>query len=123
MREVYAQVASVLRPGGLYRADAGDPGVMFADETWQDGYRITRPFSERTHRREDGGIEFRHYLSDVFNGLIEFGFEIRQIDEMPGHLEMDPNAKPGSWDHILGHLPWLFAIVARKTSKIHRACQ
>jgi SAM-dependent methyltransferase len=117
VRQVYAQVAKVLKPEGLYRADAGDPGIMFADETWQDGYRITKPFSERILRRADGGIEFRHYLSDVFNGLIECGFVICQIEEMPGHLDMNPKAEPGSWAHILGHLPWLFAIVAQKISR------
>ena len=115
VRVVYTQVARVLRPGGVYRADAGDPGVQFADETWNDGYRIVRPFSERFNTRADGGVEFRHYLSDVFNGLVECGFEIRQVIEMPGHLEMGSDAEPGSWEHILGHLPWIFTVIARKT--------
>ena len=44
-------------------------------------------------------------------------FEIRQVDEMPGHLEMEPNAEPGSRDHILEHLPWLLSIVARTTTE------
>ncbi|MBT7913948.1 hypothetical protein HN588_08585 [Candidatus Bathyarchaeota archaeon] len=114
VREVYAQVVSVLKSGGVYRVDAGDPGVQFADDTWESGYRITEPFSTKSRTREDGGVEFRHYLSDVFNGLVEVGFEIQQVDEMPGHMNMDPNAEPGSWDHILGHLPWIFAVVARK---------
>ncbi|MDP6606291.1 MAG: class I SAM-dependent methyltransferase [Dehalococcoidia bacterium] len=115
VRTVYRQVARLLRPGGTYRADAGDPAVQFADETWSDGYRIVRPFSERSNTRADGGVEFRHYLSDVFNGLLECGFEIRQVLEMPGHLEIGSDAEPGSWEHIPGHLPWILAVIAHKT--------
>jgi SAM-dependent methyltransferase len=115
VRQVYAQVARVLRAGGVYRVDAGDPGVAFVDETWDGkGYRITRPFTERVYRREDGAIEFRHYLSDIFNGLIENGFSIQQVQEAPEHLKQYPQARPGSWKHFMMYIPILFAIIAKK---------
>lgn len=114
-RQVYREVARVLRPGGVYRADATDPGTAFADEHWDGiGYRITRPFSERVHHRADGGVEFRHYLSDAVNGLIETGFEIRRVVEDPNHYQSWADAEPGSWRHIMMYLPQILAIVATK---------
>jgi SAM-dependent methyltransferase len=118
VREVYSQVARLLRSGGLYRADASDPGVAFVDDWDGKGYSITRPFAERTDRREDGAIEFRHYLSDVFNGLIDNGFSIQQVQEAPDHLRYDPEASPGSWEHIMMYIPLLLAIVAKKEYRV-----
>jgi SAM-dependent methyltransferase len=116
VREVYREVARVLRKGGLYRADGENPAVQFVD--WDgEGYRITRPYAERVGRRgEDGqgAFDFRHYLSDTFNGLLAAGFRIEEVCESPAHLQHDPDAVPGSWKHVQMHLPNCFAIVARK---------
>ena len=116
VREVYPEVARVLRRGGVYRADGGNPAVQFVD--WDgEGYRITRPYAERVGRQGvdgQGAIEFRHYLSDVFNGLLAAGFGIEEVCESPAHLQRDPDAAPGSWKHVQMHLPHNFAIVARK---------
>lgn len=118
VREVYCEVARVLRPGGIYRADATDPGTAFADEHWDGtGYRITRPFSERRNHRDDGGVEFRHYLSDAINGLVEAGFTIQRAVEDPNHLHSWPDAEPGSWRHIMMYLPMILAIIAKRQTK------
>jgi len=115
VRQVYPEVARVLRTGGLYRVDACNPVAQFVDESWDGiGYHITTPYAERIYRREDGAIEYRHYLSDIFNGLLGAGFFLQQVHEAPRHLKHNPHARPGSWEHILMYIPWHFAIVARK---------
>lgn len=113
VREVYRGVARVIKPGGFYRADAQDAGVACACETWENGgYKIDTPFSHSVLYRPDGGVEFRHYLSDAFNGLIEHGFSIRGVFEDPNHFHEFPDAKPGEWYHVIQYLPHHLAIVA-----------
>ena len=117
VREIYAQVDHVLRPGGMFRLEATNPATQFVDEEWRDGgYRITMPFSATTHQRGTGAIDHRHYLKDLFNGLIELGYRIDHVGEAPVHLADASGEEPGSWPHILAHIPWLFAIVARKST-------
>jgi SAM-dependent methyltransferase len=115
VREVYRSVARVTKSGGTYRADAHDAGVAFAREQWENGgYKIDTPFSRRILYRPDGGVEFRHYFSDAFNGLLEHGFSIRGVFEDPNHFEEFPDAEPGEWQHVMRYLPHLLAIVASR---------
>ncbi|MBN2499764.1 MAG: class I SAM-dependent methyltransferase [Anaerolineales bacterium] len=115
---VYAEVGRVLRPGGLYRADAQHPVTQFVDtDVWDEGYRIHVPYGVRqVEQTGEGAREFRHYLDEIFNGLIAAGFMIRQVAEAPYHIRYDPDAEPGSWEHILMHVPWSFAIIVHKLS-------
>ena len=113
LREVYSGVARFLRTSGVFRADLGQPAVHFVD--WDgEGYRITKPYAERIDRREDGAIEFRHYMDDIFNGLLDTGFSIQGVYEAPRARHPAPDALPGSWPHHEAHVPGGFAIVARK---------
>ncbi len=114
VRQVYSEVARLLRTGGVYRVAHTQPAVHSAD--WNgDCYRITRPYAERLHRREDDGIEFHHYMSNIFNGLIALGFSIEQVQESPYHQRRDLlQATPGSWTHQRTYVAGYFAIVARK---------
>ena len=91
--------------------------VEFMDYNGWDGkgYRITKPYAEKTFRRNDGGIEFRHHLCDVFNGLIAVGFSIQQVEDM--YSQPDPEVKPGSWKHIAVYMPGL-TIIARKEKRL-----
>jgi len=117
VRPVYAEVARVLRPGGVYRVALTNPAVEYVDLDSWDGerYRITVPYAVRRVKAHQGGaIEFRRHLSDLFGGLIGVGFSIRQVEEAPYHLQPDPQAAPGSWEHMLAHVPWIFGIVARR---------
>jgi ubiquinone/menaquinone biosynthesis C-methylase UbiE len=117
VREVYAGVARVLRAGGRYRVALTNPAAQFVDaDSWDgQGYRITVPYAVRhVEGTGEGAAEFRHYLSDLFNGLIDAGFSIRHVQEAPYHLQHDPTACPGSWEHILAHIPWIFAVVSVK---------
>ena len=82
VREVYSGVARLLRSGGLYRVDFANPANHFME--W-DGkaYRIAKPYSERFYRHEGGASDFRHYLGEIFNGLLAEGFCIQQVEDRP----------------------------------------
>ncbi|MBN2394563.1 MAG: class I SAM-dependent methyltransferase [Anaerolineae bacterium] len=114
VREVYAGVARVLKPGGLYRMVVGQPVIHFIE--W-DGrsYCITRPYSESMKRRADGGIEFRHYMDDIFNGLLDAGFSIQRIHEAP-YARQPIEGQPGGWEYERSYVAGEFAIIARKNS-------
>ena len=82
VREVYRGVGRVLSSGGLYRVDFGNPANHFME--WDgEAYRITKPYSERMFPHEDGAYDFRHYLSDIFNGLVTENFSIEHVEDHP----------------------------------------
>ena len=113
LREVYAGVSRVLRSGGLYRAQFHQPAIFFAG--WDgEGYRITEPYVERVQRRDDGGIEFRHYMDDIFGGLVDAGFLLRQVVDRGRRREPDRDATPGIWEHQESYVGGGFVIVAAK---------
>ena len=115
VREVYTGVARVLRTGGIYRMEFTHPATEFVDyNSWNgEAYLINKPYTERINRREDGAIEFRHYMNDIFNGLLNLGFSIYQVEDAPRFFQQNGEAQPGSWDHSLLFLGG-FAIVAKK---------
>jgi SAM-dependent methyltransferase len=116
--KVYAGVARVLRSGGLYRADAQNPLSQFIDENSWDGvgYRISVPYAVKARQRAEDApvIEYRHALSEVFNGLIACGFVIEQVVESPIDLYQEGEPEPGNWLHPELYVPGIFAIIARK---------
>jgi SAM-dependent methyltransferase len=112
-REVYSQVTRVLRLGGLYRCDWSQPAVHFV--AWDgNSYKITKPYCEKIDRRQDGGIEFRHYMDDIFNGLLEMGLVIRQVEDLSRHTRPNPDATPGTWAHESTYVCGHFVVVAQK---------
>jgi SAM-dependent methyltransferase len=120
VRPVYAEVFRVLRPRGMYRVCFTNPATEFVDwNSWDgEGYRITRPYSEKIERNGQdgatGSIQFRHYMANIFNGLIEKRFSILQIEDSPKYfVQENAKAEPGSWDHWLTYVGG-FAVVARK---------
>lgn len=121
VRKVYSGVARVLRSGGLYRVDAENPLSQFIehDTAWDGkGYRITVPYIVKEKKREGKEItEFRHYLSEIFNGLIESGFIIEQVQESPSYNDLygdGQTPEPGSWLHSEIYIHGAFFILARK---------
>jgi SAM-dependent methyltransferase len=113
VHQVYVGVARVLRTDGLFRVDSGQPSMHFT--VWDgEGYRITKPYAERIDRRADGAIEFRHYMDDIFNGLLDLSFSIQRVCEAPYYKHLDPSAPLGSWSHEQAYVAGRFAIVARK---------
>ena len=111
VHEIYSGVSRIIRPGGWYRVDFGNPATYFLE--W-DGecYRITEPYSERVWRYPDGAFDFRHYLSDIFNGLMDNGLRIERVEER-SWTQPDINATPGSWTHQMAYNV-SFAVVAKK---------
>ena len=118
VKKVYSEVFRILRPGGLYCAAGENPLAQFIDDSFWDGkgYRISVPYAVKEKKRaEDKNvIEYRHYLDETFNGLIECGFIIEHIEEMPRGLFQSKKDKPGSWSHCLAYAPGGFAVLARK---------
>jgi len=114
VKQVYSEVAKVLKTGGIYRVDFTNPATEFVDcDDWDGkGYRITRPYADRICRLENGPIEFRHTLSSIFNELLATGLSIEQVQEAP-YYQLHVHASPGSWEHWRMYVP-RFAIVARK---------
>ena len=118
VRRVYAEVRRLLRPGGAYRVEFTNPAVEFVDfADWDgEGYRVTRPYAETMRRRDDGVIEFRHHLTDIFNGLVEAGMSIRHVEEAPHHRTQRADAQPGSWEHWLTYFVRFAVVALRVTS-------
>ena len=112
-RQVFAQVLPVLKRGGRYRADFQQSAVGAVE--WNgSAYCVARPYAEKVYHREDGGIEFRHNLGDIFSGLIETGFAIEGVYDRP-QPEHAKSVPPGSWSHQEIFVGGEFAVVARKT--------
>lgn len=112
-RQVYSEVSRILRQDGIFRIDFAQPAVHFM--SWNgDNYIITRPYSEKIDRREDGAIEFRHYMDDIFNGLIESKLSIFKVIDISRNKEPDLQASPGSWDHEYSYVGGSFVIIAKK---------
>ena len=116
LRPVYAGVARVLRPGGLYRLVVTNPATEFVDmASWDgQGYRIAVPYAVRRMAHPGGSVEFRHHWGDVFNGLLAVGFSIQGVYDDPCHLQAGEGAIPGRWGHMLGYVQQGMAIVAMK---------
>lgn len=113
VRQVYRQVARVLKPGGYYRVAHAQPAVSYTE--WNGrAYTIAKPYAQRVNLRPDGGIEHRHYMDDMFNGLIEAGLRIRQVCEAP-YAKQPLTAEPGTWAHETRYVAGSFAIIAQKS--------
>jgi SAM-dependent methyltransferase len=120
-RQVYAGVARILRPQGLYRVDFCNPAREFVDEASWDGggYRITVPYYVKQTTVSYGAgsepsIQFRHYMDEVFNGLLDLGFSIQRVFDNGPREQLDATLEPGSWEHSSAFLPGSFAVVAVK---------
>jgi SAM-dependent methyltransferase len=125
VREVFAQVARVLKPGGSYFFNCANPftlGLQASDwDGW--GYPLRYPYLEggaitsqdepwvfRGERQVEpiaGPREYRHALSTLVNGLIAAGFTLARLEEE--YLGTpDPHAEPGTTEHFTSVAPpWL----------------
>jgi SAM-dependent methyltransferase len=115
VREVYTEVARVVKPGGMYRVGHCNPATQIVDETSWDGEGYSIACIYGAGRIDDPDtFEFRHLLQDIFNGLVECGFVIRGVWEDPRHLCRQRTGEPGTYDHMLGFVQQHFAVVAER---------
>lgn len=124
-REVFAQVARVLRPGGVYYFMCANPfAAGLTENDWNgSGYSLCSPYiqgakivyqdsdwvyeRDKTDKPIQGPQEFRQTLSTLVNGLIENGFRLTRLEEV-GASVPDPDAPPGTWEHFTSVIPpWL----------------
>lgn len=121
-RQVFAQVARVLRPGGRYRLSCANPFVAgLTERDWNgDGYTLRRPYvdgADLTYPDQPwvhaagsavpSPREFRHTLSTLVNGLVDAGFRLEHLDDVSDGSP-SASAEPGSWDHFTAVAPpWL----------------
>jgi len=133
LRQVYAGVARVLKPGGLYLSDYAVPLLYMAQDKGWDGTGYTLYITEPYVRgaileTEDGKLnfsrgesfsEFHHLLSDIINGLIAEGLSIRGLWENPWPESGQPfeELEAGSETHKSRCIPFGLRIIACKRCK------
>ena len=116
VRHVYSEVAKVLRLQGTYRLVNASPATFSVN--WDgEKYGISAPYSERIEQRDNGGIEFRHYMDDIFNGLLDSELSIQRVYEEPYSRLQDSEAPAGSWNHERAYVAGGFVILARKEQR------
>lgn len=123
---VFAEVARVLKPNGIYHFTLLNPfmaGMTFSD--WDgESYRLRAPYVQgRTVTTPDASwvfredqkpisppqpnIEYVQTLSGILNGLVAKGFTLFHFSDNKD-MYPDLNAEPGSWDHFVAYAPpWL----------------
>lgn len=123
-RICYANVASLLAPGGLYLSEHWNPAQiqLGAVGRWDGGaYRVIHASGtgeplQITHPSLDGGPEctyFAHRMKDLVGGICDAGFVIERFGERG---EVNPHAEPDSPGHVGSYLPSFFQILARRTA-------
>lgn len=123
IQKVYAEVARVMKAGGIYSSQHKQPGSLQADvklsasgrgyEVQEMYYRAT-PLPEVTGsiHRESGTIEYLHRWEQLIGGLCRAGFVVEDVIE-PNHA--DDKAEPGSFGHRSRYVPPYILIKARRT--------
>ena len=107
---VYAGVARILRPNGIFRIDFCNPAMEFSDAPPSPDGSYTLPIPYHVKRfiypAEGGGepsIQFRHYLDEIFNCLLEKGFSLQRIlDDPTGWTIVVVAQKPDTADPSAG---------------------
>lgn len=118
---VFAEVARLLRPGGIYQMQWANPFTQSVDDQAWDGetYLLHHPYRDGfevssyypTWDLEDGvggwrsissPREFRHILSTVINQLVAGGFVILRLQEA---MSAEEEPEPGTWEHYKSVAP------------------
>ena len=129
-RTVFAEVARVLRPGGLYHLVCANPATHgLSPEDWDGrGYGLRQPYvdgaevamadppwvfrGERPAEPVPPPREWRHALFTLLTGLAERGFGVLAAAEE--HFgEPDAEAPPGTMAHLTAIAPPWLAVWAR----------
>jgi 2-polyprenyl-3-methyl-5-hydroxy-6-metoxy-1,4-benzoquinol methylase len=117
---IFAGIARILRPGGLYHLSFHNPFTHGVDDAkWNGiGYPLMLPYADgeilldevflhpEWDVEDEQGVahrikpprEFRHTLGTLLNGLARRGFVLLRFNEEVGD---NANPEPGSWDHYM----------------------
>ncbi|WP_437201572.1 class I SAM-dependent methyltransferase [Planctomicrobium sp. SH664] len=105
IRDVYAEIARVLRPEGLYISQHKQPtSLQIADRDSQNRYVLgvryyhgdPLPAVPDTAYREPGAVEYLHRWEQLVGELCRSGFTIEDLVEP---MRGDPKARPGHFQH------------------------
>jgi hypothetical protein len=79
-----------------------------------EAYCILHPYAADVFSRPDGvGVEFRHTMEALFNGLLDAGLTLQRMHEAPCADRLDDrDTPPGSWHHERSHVAGEFVIIA-----------
>lgn len=132
-REVFAQVARLLRTEGLYSFWAANPfAAGLGTHSWNGhAYEVNLLYEQGLEfeyedeawvfpmdsvaSRPERPREYRQLLSTLLNGLIDSGFTLLHVQEETGHAPVTKPI-PGEWDHFTAVMPpWLSFLV-----RLHR---
>jgi SAM-dependent methyltransferase len=129
-REVFTQVARVLRVGGMYSFWAANPfAAGLATHAWNghaceihrlyiQGEQLEYPDepwvfpADSSAPRPPGPREYRQLLSTLLNGLMDSGFTLLHMQEETGHAP-GTDLIPGEWDHFTAVMPPWLSFLAR----------
>ena len=120
---VYAEVAKVLVPGGLYISQhkqptslqaTTEPGASGHYEIVERYYRRGPLPAEDSRHREGGTLEYLHRWEELLGGMCRAGFAIEDVIE-PLHAES--RAVVGSFGHRSTYVAPYVRIKARRTSR------
>lgn len=121
---VFAAVARVTKPGGIYVSQHKSPGSLQAtlepggagryELRFATSHSEPLPPAAPSRLREAGTQEFIHSLAALLGGICRAGFAIEDIQE-PDHV--DPAAVPGSFGHRAGFLPPYIRVLARRAGQ------
>lgn len=113
---VHAEIARILKPGGLYIVQHKQPTSLQATATAP--YIVGEPCTDGSAlpdqpapHREAGTTEFVHSLESLIGGLCRAGFVIEDFREPP---RADASAPAGDPGHRAWHLPPYLKIKARR---------
>ncbi|MBT4502055.1 MAG: class I SAM-dependent methyltransferase [Gemmatimonadetes bacterium] len=129
MCEVYREVATVLKPGGMYSSKYTYAPFKMAERKGWDGEAYVVRFSQpnvsgRVLERASDGLsnftegqflgEFNHLPSDIINGQIAEGLAIMGIwENHPGEEPPFSELRPGSGEHESRIIPNGLSVVSR----------
>jgi ubiquinone/menaquinone biosynthesis C-methylase UbiE len=121
VRKVYAEIARVTVPGGLYISQHKQPTSLQADTVASaNGYELAEPYYREgplpqvagSLHREEGTLEFLHRWEQLLGEMCRAGFVIEDLIE-PVHA--DRRALPGTFRHRSYFVAPYVRIKARRT--------
>lgn len=126
LQSVYAEVARVLRPGGLYISQHKQPSnLQVSLEPYDGRYVIEQPIqgnqgnltakppASPSRLRESGTREVIHSLHALLGGMCRAGFSIEDLTE-PQHGKIDQPI--GSFGHRCAFIPPYLRVKARRNT-------